>query len=128
MNSTKKAVLYGVLIWALVFAFSFLIFPLRVNNRAVFESLMPLAIAFCTVFFSTFYFKNIKNDFLKEGIYLGLLWFVINIIIDIPLFSGGPMAVRFIEYLGDIGLTYLIIPIVTIGFGIILKKNIEGNK
>jgi len=38
------------------------------------------------------------------------------------MFSKGPMTMPLIEYIKDIGLTYLLIPAVTIGFGYILDK------
>ncbi len=38
------------------------------------------------------------------------------------MFSRGPMAMPFVEYMEDIGLTYLIYPVVTIGMGYALEK------
>jgi len=39
------------------------------------------------------------------------------------MFMWGPMKMSFINYMMDIGFTYLIYPIVTIGFGSVLEKN-----
>ncbi|HEX7456393.1 MAG TPA: hypothetical protein VF303_02920 [Candidatus Nanoarchaeia archaeon] len=122
MKSLKLAIIYGVLIWAIVFAVSFAVFPIHDSNRPLFESVMPVAIAVSVVFFSGLYFRRIDKGFLNEGIKLGLLWLVINIAIDVPLFSTGPMKMTLAEYVSDIGATYLIIPVITIGAGFLLER------
>jgi len=33
------------------------------------------------------------------------------------MFTRGPMPMSFINYLKDIGFTYLLIPVITVGFG-----------
>jgi len=45
-----------------------------------------------------------------------------SVVIDLFMFMWGPMKKTFPDYMTDIGLTYLIYPIVTVGFGLILKK------
>lgn len=117
MRSFTKALLYGVCVWAVTFIAAMLIFPLRGPERPLFESIMPVVLALSAVFFSFLYFKHVDINYLREGIYLGITWFIINIIIDQFLFSWGPMYMAFAEYIKDIGITYLLIPIVTIGIG-----------
>jgi hypothetical protein len=36
----------------------------------------------------------------------------------------GPMKMPFIDYMADIGLTYSLIPIITVGFGYLLEKHV----
>jgi hypothetical protein len=48
---------------------------------------------------------------------LGLVWLAINLLLDLPLFSYGPMRMSLGDYLADVGLTYLILPAVTVGAG-----------
>ena len=123
MNSLKKAVLYGFLIWLIVFAVSFLIFPLKDSNRPLFESIMPVIISINLVIFSGMYFKKVSSKYLKEGVLLGLIWFAVNIMIDLPLFLlKSPMQTTFTGYMSDIGITYLIMPVFTSGIGLILEK------
>ncbi len=64
-----------------------------------------------------------NSGYLSESIKLGIIWFIISIIIDLLMFMWGPMKMSFINYMMDIGFTYLIYPIVTIGFGSVLEKN-----
>ena len=122
MKKYLKIGLFGFLVWLIPFAVSFLIFPLRTSNRALFESIMPVVITICVVLFSIIYLRRIETDFLKEGILLGVIWCAISLIIDLLLFMEGPMKMSFTDYLMDIGLTYLIIPIVSVGFGYLLEK------
>jgi hypothetical protein len=110
VRSVKKAVLYGFLVWLIVFTVSFLTFPLRDSNRPLFESIMPVALSICTVFFSILYFRHASIAVFKEGVLLGLTWLAINLCIDAPLFLfGGPMKTTISGYVSDIGTTYMVI-------------------
>ena len=73
------------------------------------------------VFFSVLFFQNRTTNFRTAGLLLGLLWLVISFGIDLIMFTWGPMKTPFLDYVSDIGVTYLIIPIVTIGIGWLLK-------
>ncbi len=47
-----KAVLYGVAIWAITFIAAMAAFPLRANDRPLFESIMPVVLTIAAAFFS----------------------------------------------------------------------------
>jgi hypothetical protein len=129
MKSIKKAVLYGFLLWLIIFLISIFTFPVRETNRPLFESIMPVAISICVVLFSLRYFARVDRRFLLEGILIGLIWLVINVAIDIPLFLvGGPMKTTPFEYASDIGITYLMIPIITIGLGRIAGRKVRRDQ
>lgn len=121
MKSLRWALVFGFLIWLIPFTVSILIFPLRTSNRPLFESIMPVVVTLCAVVFSILYFRKLGGGFVREGILLGVMWFVISIVIDLLMFMWGPMKMTFAEYMMDIGLTYLVIPTVTIGFGFVNK-------
>ena len=87
---------------------------------------MPVVISITTVVFAALYFGRVKANYLREGIILGAAWFVISIVIDLFLFMWGPMKMSFGDYMMDIGITYLIIPAMTIGIGFILQKKSAG--
>ncbi|MBN1391515.1 MAG: hypothetical protein JW947_01785 [Sedimentisphaerales bacterium] len=124
MKKYLKVVLFGFLTWLVPFTVSFLIFPLKSSNRAFFESIMAVVVAISAVLFTVLYLKKLSSGFLREGILAGIIWFVINIVIDLMLFMEGPMKMSFADYIMDIGFTYLIIPAVTIGFGFLLQRKI----
>lgn len=46
--------------------------------------------------------------------------------IDLFMFMWGPMQMSFWDYMKDIGFTYLIYPVVTIGFGFVLDKKAQS--
>ncbi|MCA9388216.1 hypothetical protein KC644_00460 [Candidatus Berkelbacteria bacterium] len=104
----KKALGWGIAIWIFAFAVSFIIFPLHENDRIFFESIMPVAVALATTFAATKFLKNSKNNQASLGLKIGLIWLVINIIIDLFLFlpANTPFSLTFSEYIKDIGFTY----------------------
>ncbi len=125
MKQIKKALLYGFLIWLIPFVVAFMIFPIHESNRPLFESIMPVTITVAVVVFSILYFRKTEQAFLKEGLLLGAAWFTISLAIDLFMFlpASSPMHMPFPEYMMDIGITYLIIPVITTGFGYLKKSN-----
>src|SRR3990167_5144676 len=110
MKSPKLAILYGLLVWTIPFIVAIFIFPIRESNRPLFESIMPVAVVFATVIFAVLYSKKIGISSPKEGFYLGLTWILISLVIDVLMFSWGPMKMTLRAYIDDIGITYLMIP------------------
>ena len=123
MNKYVRIILFGFLIWLIPFLASFLVFSLRESNRVFFESFMPVVLTLVIVYFCVMYFKNVKSNFVKESLIVGLIWFCLNIIIDLMLFlPESPMQMSFIDYMMDIGFVYLMIIIIPVGFGYFLQK------
>lgn len=126
MNSIKRAIGYGVVLWIIPFVVSLLIFPLKKSGSPLFETIMPVTLTFCAVVLTVLYFRKTQKESLVESIKLGGLWLLISIAIDLCMFMWGPMKMPFPDYMLDIGLTYLIFPIVTIGAGYILENKITS--
>ncbi|MFG0329961.1 MAG: hypothetical protein ACF8PN_08695 [Phycisphaerales bacterium] len=127
MKFPGRAIGFGALLWLVVFVIAFAAFPLREQARPVFESIMSVAVALATVVFGVIYLRRIERDFVREGVALGAVWLVISIAIDAPLMLlGGPMQMTVAEYFGDIGLTYLGIPIITTGLGWMAARRSGG--
>ncbi|HYM65420.1 MAG TPA: hypothetical protein VES68_02965 [Candidatus Sulfotelmatobacter sp.] len=124
MKSLKYAISYGFLTWLLPFVFSVLIFFLHENERALFESLMSVFGVFTAVLFTNLYFKKVDKN-LKEGIFLGIIWILINLAFDFLFFIVGPARMNIWDYIKDIGISYLSIPIITIGFTYLPKLKKE---
>ncbi len=119
MVSVKRALLFGVFIWLIPFAVAFAIFPLRESARPLFESIMPVSIAIAATVFGLRYFRGLRRDRLREGVTVGLLWFAVSVIIDLPLMLlGGPMQMTVGAYTADIAVTYLMIPVITMGIAV----------
>jgi hypothetical protein len=84
---------------------------------------MPVFLALTAMIISVLYFKKVEKESLKEGLIAGVLWFVLSLVIDLMLFlPASPMQMSFIDYMMDIGLTYLIILIIPIGIGALISK------
>jgi hypothetical protein len=126
MSNLKKALIFGFLTWLLPFIFSFFLYSREgelLINMDVFKSMMVVVSMTIAIIFLVKYFKNVKGNYLRNGGYLGLIWFVINLLLDIVILlplSGMPMQ----EYVNQIAIRYLAIPVVTIGFGYILEKKL----
>ena len=114
MGAFVKSLLFGVVLWITVFISSFFIFPLKASNPPFFETLISIFLVLFTVIVSSLYFSKTELN-IKNALSAGITWMLVNIIIDLPLFSFGPMKKDLADYFTDIGLTYLIIPVITTG-------------
>ena len=114
---------FGILIWLIPFLVSFVVFPLKDSNRPLFESIMPVVLTITVVIFSILFFKRVDREFMKEGFIIGIVWFTISIVIDLFMFiPESSMHMSLVDYIMDIGLTYLIILVIPVGFGYMLEK------
>jgi len=123
VNKNLKIILFGFLVWLIPFLVAFVIFPLRASMRPLFESIMPLTLTIVVVILAYYYLKNIKANFVKESVIIGFTWFIIDIAIDLVMFlPASPMQMSLGDYMMDIGLTYVMIPVITIGMGYMAKN------
>ncbi len=118
MKHWRQAILQGVMVWVIAFLAAFLIFPLRESSRPLFESIMPVVLAGAAAFFANRYLSGVQEDLRREGLRLGVLWMAINIAIDLPIMlSPSPMQMSPGQYVADIAVTYLLLPVVTGAMG-----------
>ena len=71
------------------------------------------------------YFMLVSSKYLSEGIRLGAVWFIINIVLDLIVLVGlfkSPVG----EYFTGVGIRYLAMPIMSIGLGWIINKKTSG--
>lgn len=106
------------MVWLIPFLVSFVVFPLKETMRPLFESIMPLVLTITVITLTYYYLKDMDADFAKAGVIAGVVWFAISIIVDLALFlPASPMQMGFTDYMMDIGLTYVMIPVITTGMG-----------
>ena len=121
MNRILKQILFGALVWLIPFLFSFLVWPLHTSMLSLFKTIMIICLTITVVFFIIIYFKKESSNYFMDGIILGIIWFVINIIFDLIV-----IVVLFktpiVDYFIETGLRYLMMPIMSFGFGYILSK------
>jgi hypothetical protein len=124
MKLPGKTLLYGFLVWLVPFVVGFSIYkPLHEAERNVFEKIMAIALVLTTVVFSNLHFRKLDSRFVREGMLAGVVWMAISLGLDLPMFLWGPMARPLGDYLTDIGMAYLIIPVITIGCGLLLDRH-----
>lgn len=124
MKRYLRIVIYGFLVWLITFVISVAMTPIKFYSGQLFDSLIPVALAIVVIVSLAFYFRNMPAGFFREGILLGVVWLVLSILLDLPLFSEGPMKMSFGDYMIDIGFTYLLIPATTIGLGYLLDMKL----
>ena len=128
MRSIKLALLFGFLVGLIPFVVKFFLYPLLTYDPLFFESIMTVVITLVAVIFSLLYFRKVDSNFLKEGILLGIIFLAFCIAIDLIFFLKGPTAMPLINYFTDVGFTYLLIPVITIGFGYALSMKRQIRK
>ncbi|MBB6402340.1 hypothetical protein HNP92_001662 [Methanococcus maripaludis] len=118
-----KCGFFGLLTWLIPFLLSFLFYSENEGlliDIFLFKSIMIVISGLVGVSLLIMYFKDIKKDYLIEGIFVGVSWLIINLILDILILI--PMSgMTYLTYFSQIGLRYLIIPTISISMGFLLK-------
>ena len=114
-----KLVGFGILTWLLPFVLSIPLYsPEGVPLYDIFliKSVLLVFSAALGTFLILVYFRGVRDRFVREGTLLGGVWLLINWALDaavlLPL-SGMDAG----TYMGEIGLRYLMIPIIAVGIG-----------
>ncbi len=124
LNKYLKNILYGFLAWLIPFVASFFFYT-REGKLTIdiflFKSIMIVVGSISAAILLVLYFRKINGDYLKEGIIVGLTWLGINVLLDllvlIPM-SGMSIA----DYFTQIGIRYLVIPVMSITVGAALEN------
>lgn len=116
MNKNLKIIGYGFIVWLIPTLITLSVSYL--NVLSFFDVISAIAIAVTVIIFSYLYFKDIHAHFTKEGVIIGLVWLVISIVLDIALIFLGITQLTLTAYAINVAPLYIIIPAVTIGFGL----------
>ncbi len=126
--STKliaKTTLLGLMIWAVPFMTGFFFYDQtgQLNvNIFFFKSVMIVVLTAVSALAIHWSFKPINNSFTKHGILIGAIGLVVVFLLDamvlIPM-TGMTVA----QYMAEIGLRYLIIPIMAVSSGLLLHRH-----
>ncbi len=123
VRSAKPVLILGFLLWVIPFVISMIIFPIKSSDVQLFDSILAVVTVLFVTLFGIVYFMRIDRGYFREGVVIGIVWLGISIVIDLLMFSWGPMAMPFLDYIEDIGLGYLVYPIVTTGLGYLMENS-----
>jgi hypothetical protein len=108
---------FALVAWFLPFAVSVCIFPLRERDWLLFEMLMSFTLTANTTLLGLVYLRQVTHHHLRRAILIGLVRMVANWVLDLTMFSSGPMQMPLRQYLHEIAGAYLVIPVITMGLG-----------
>jgi len=114
----------GFLSWLIPFIISFLFYKPGgelLVPYATFKSIITVVGALSGCYLLYRYFKYVDNNFIRNGVIVGLTWFVINLILDaiilIPI-----MKTTLTNYFMTIGISYFSIPVISTTMGFLLDR------
>lgn len=126
---TIRTSVLGLVTWAVPFVVSFLFFD-RTGQLLVpqplFKSAMVVAFGGVGVVLLVVAFRNVRPT-PQSGLLLGCYWLAINLALDflvlVPFTKMAP-----VDYLFDIGLRYLLMPIVATAMGFVGAQSATGSR
>jgi hypothetical protein len=108
----KRALGLGFLSWLAPFAVSVVIFPLKTSHPPLFDVVLSAVLTTMAATLGCAYLRRPGLGSFPAAAALGGLWMAVNIGLDLLLFTWGPMAMPPVKYLTDIGLSYVVYPII----------------
>jgi hypothetical protein len=117
MGSRARLIGYGFLVWLIPFVVAFIFFSTRVEWRELFESIVAVTLAATVTVLAYDYLHRLGAPNAGAGLTAGLVWLAISVLIDLPLMLSPFIGMSLGEYLADIALTYVMIPVIATGVG-----------
>jgi hypothetical protein len=116
VNKVFRIIIFGLIVWLIPTIVTLLVS--YSNGLYLFDVISAIAIAATVIVFTYLYFKDIQNKYIKEGVIIGIVWLLISLILDIILIFLGITKLSLNEYAIYVAPLYIIIPAITIGFGL----------
>lgn len=82
----KLAIIFGIIIWFLTYLFSEILNPILIKYIPYNHVAIPLVIIIVTGFFGILYIRNIETNEVVEGVLAGMVFIIIDIILDYIFF------------------------------------------
>ena len=121
MKRVARELGFALVAWFVPFAVSVCIFPLRDADRPLFEMLMSFTLTLNSTLLGLIYLRRVTENHLRRAILIGLTWMVANWLLDLAMFSSGPMQMPLRQYVHEIAGAYFVIPVITMGLGAAAK-------
>ncbi|HOJ95880.1 MAG TPA: hypothetical protein PK024_03450 [Methanospirillum sp.] len=124
MNFTLKTILYGVLVWLVPFLIAIPFYSPEgtlLIDEHFFKTAMILAGGGIGAILLIRLFSGISDQYIRKGWVIGVIWLLINWILDLGILL--PLnGMNIPTYFGQIGLRYLMIPVMSIMAGYIAEN------
>lgn len=82
----KLAITYGIIVWFLIYIISTTFSPVFADGIPYLNLIVPITIIVVTGFFGILYIRNINEHEVIEGILLGIVFILVDIICDLVFF------------------------------------------
>ena len=122
----KLGIICGLLIWFLTYLITNTIEPVVIENVTYVNIIIPLSIVIVTGFFGIIYIREINENEVIEGIKVGILFIIIDIICDL-VFSVIPQNRNILveNYPGHLILMTILVLVITTLIGYLAQMKIE---
>jgi hypothetical protein len=121
MKKIMKIALFGFILWLVCFIVAVIVWPLYDSQFLLFKSIMVVTGTLVGMYLLVYYFKKIGSNYVKEGVVAGIIWFVVNIVLDLIVLVG-ILKTPLIDYLISPGVGYLCMPVMSTGVGLALAN------
>jgi hypothetical protein len=107
---------FGVMSWVVPFVASLSLYPLKATNEPLFETIVSILILASAGGLGRLWYRTVPPTHVSDGFALGTTWLLINVVLDqcMLLSIFGPHRMPLAVYVTQVGLKYLIIPIVLV--------------
>lgn len=124
----KLAIIYGILIWILVSVITIVLNTFVPKIFPYHEINIPITIIIIVSLFGIFYIRNFNENEVKEGFLVGIIFFSVDLILDLLLFILPKNNNILIEnYPMHILSMFVLIMLITILLGYLAHMKIELN-
>lgn len=119
MSAIVRVVLSGLAVWAFPFVVGMAIFAIVPTDAPLFDTIMSVALAAAAVAASYLFLRKAPTPTAMRGARVGAVWAILAVVLDAPFFIFGPAQMRMEAdaYIADVGLSYLVIPVIAAGIG-----------
>jgi hypothetical protein len=115
---------FGFIVWLIPTIVTY--FASDTGSVQLYDFTASVAIGGSAVVLSYIYFKDITSHFVREGVILAIVWVLITIVLDVVLIYLGISKTSLLEYAVTVVPLYVIIPAITIGFGLYLDQMVAN--
>jgi len=124
MKHALKIAFSGFLLWLVCFAIACVVWPLHASQFMFFKSIMIVSGSVTGMWLLARHFRKVQTGYLKEGVLVGIIWFIVNIGLDLIVLVA-VLKTPLLEYLISPGIGYLCMPAMSVGVGYALsgRKN-----